>query len=72
MSKASASSAAHIAIGMTAPVEWFDDDHDEGHPRCCEAIKCVEIALKAIPDWTEDDAKALARIVVDGLEALCR
>ncbi len=61
--------AAELAVAFIAPHGWYEDDHEPGdRPRCCEAIRCVEITLDAIGTWTENDARKIARAVIGGMK----
>jgi hypothetical protein len=59
---------AQEAVALVAPTAWFEEPHGAIYsPRCCIAIKCVELTLDAVGSWTDADAKSLARAVVRGL-----
>lgn len=70
---------ADYAVAMTAPTAWFDDVHPWERPgqtlptpRCCEAVACVEVAIRAIPRavlFTDEDVMALARATIAGMLA---
>lgn len=60
---------ADTAVAMVAPTEWFSDEHGLGdRPRCCEAVACVALTLRAIDRWTYEDGIAIARVVVTGMD----
>lgn len=55
------------------PTTWYEDRHDSQiQPRCCQAIACIQRTLEAVPEWTEEDARDLAREVVRGMKGLAR
>lgn len=65
------SGLANECVIELAPDSWFHDRHGSvDRPRCCEAIACVQLSLEAVPEWTQDDARELARAVVGGIGRL--